>query len=187
MLYLVEKGFRVIGVEFSPVAIEAFMTENNLKYSTKTHEGGSIQYIADVTNVAASSGGSLSIVEGDIFGDAVGSALQAIHASTPFGSIWDRASLIALNPEDREKYAALLLSFLPVGCNILQETVQYNQRQMFGPPWSVDAATTSALYSAACEVQTLEVVDVSDALKLAGGKWKHLTALHEITSLITRK
>ena len=53
--------------------------------------------------------------------------------------MYDRASLIALPPEMRERYARHLAGILPPATQILLITLDYPQPEMPGPPFAVSA------------------------------------------------
>ncbi|CAL8396573.1 unnamed protein product, partial [Gadus morhua 'NCC'] len=64
------------------------------------------------------------------------------------GAIWDRGSLVAINPEDREKDASLLLSLMAEDCRYLLSTLLYNPEQHKGPPFLVPNEQILALFAA---------------------------------------
>ncbi len=86
MLFLLEKQINVIGVEMSSIAVEQFFLENNLSYSISKMDGF-ILY----------EGKGIRIYCGNYF-DLEFNHLQEVRA------VYDRASLIALDEELRQKY-----------------------------------------------------------------------------------
>ena len=75
-------------------------------------------------------------------------------------AVYDRASLIALPPEMRERYARRLLNILPPATQILLITLNYPQQEMEGPPFSVSAGEVEALYQKHAEICLLTQMDV---------------------------
>jgi len=90
MLWLAEQGHDVIGVELSPLAIEAFFRENHLRPS-KRRQGRFTLWRH----------GRIGILCGDYF------ALREADLG-PVDSVYDRAALTALPPILRSRYVAQL-------------------------------------------------------------------------------
>lgn len=96
LIWLAAKGFQVIGIELSAIAVKAFFVENNLK-PKKIRVG----------NFTVWRHGRISIYCGDIF-LLKGSNLGLVDA------VYDRAALTALPEEIRALYVAKLMSFMPL-------------------------------------------------------------------------
>lgn len=75
------------------------------------------------------------------------------------GAVYDRASLIALPPEMRERYARHLVNLLPPATKILLITYDYPQAEMSGPPFAVPINEVEALYREHAEVHLLAQLD----------------------------
>lgn len=73
--------------------------------------------------------GDLTVFQGDIF------LLQAIDIEAP-DAIYDRAALIALPEAMRTRYARHLLTLTDKAPQLLI-TLEYDQQEMDGPPFSV--------------------------------------------------
>src|SRR5690606_36502512 len=84
--------------------------------------------------------------------------------SSPIDVVYDRAALVAVRPEDRERYVNHLLGALSPGGRLLLITFVYDQAVMSGPPFSVDAAEVERLFGAACEIVNLADEDIIDRL-----------------------
>lgn len=167
MLWLRDQGFCVVGVEFSPLAVEAFFSENNLQPAISS-SGKFQRYHAD----------DITLLCGDFF-DLTAEDIGDISA------VYDRASLIALPPEMRPSYADHLTGLLPRGTKVLLVTMEYPQDQMQGPPFSVHESEVHDLYDNSFEVERLESVDVlADNQRF---KERGLTEMIERTFLLTRK
>lgn len=142
MLWLSSQGHPVLGVEISPLAVEAFFDENALT-PEKTPRGAFTEYRSD----------SLSILCGDFFD------LQSadLHGAA---AVYDRASLIALPPEMRERYARKMSELLAPDARVLLITLDYPQAEMNGPPFAVRGEEVEALYSDRFELEVCCELDV---------------------------
>ena len=143
LLWLAGEGHPVTGVELSPMAVAAFFDENNLQ-PRRWHDGAFEIWEAD----------EIRILLGDFF------ALEPRHVADCAG-VYDRASLIALPPAMRERYARHLDAILPSGMRVLLVTMEYDQTVLSGPPFAVAEAEVRALYAA---THTVERLSIRDAL-----------------------
>lgn len=141
MLWLAGEGHPVLGVELSPLAVESFFEENQLS-PRRFREGAYEVWEAD----------EIRILQGDFFD------LEP-HQVADCAGVYDRASLIALPPAMRAGYIRHLGAILPSGIQILLVTVEYDQAQRSGPPFSVGEAEVQALYEPAGEVDLLYTHD----------------------------
>ncbi len=138
MVYLLEQGFKVIGVELSQLAIEQFFDENNLTYT-----------IHQTDQFTMYQGDNITLYCGDYF------ALdEAILKSV--SAVYDRAALIALAVDLRAKYAQHLYSIISNDCRVLLLTLNYPQSQISGPPFAVDEDEVVSLFSNGFECQQLQ-------------------------------
>jgi len=142
MLWLREQGHQVLGVELSAIAVQAFFKEN-----------GCIQHHFSRGKFEHCEADGIRILCGDFFDLSKEDLANA-------GAVYDRASLIALPPEMRERYARHLVSILPHATQILLITVDYPQPEMQGPPFSVSSGEVEALYREHAEVSLLAQMDV---------------------------
>ena len=144
MVWLRGQGCDVLGVELSPIAVTEFFHEQG---KSPEREGGEAfdRYAAD----------GICIACGDFF-DLRREDMARVSA------VYDRASLVALPPEMRERYARHLVDIMPSGARILLVTFDYPQTEMSGPPFAVSEATVRALYGADAEVRLLATEDVLD-------------------------
>lgn len=166
MLWLLDQGYRVTGVEISRIAVEAFFAENRLEPVIEQTEGFS-RYRCD----------ELVILCGDFL------ALQRQTAGS-IAAVYDRASLIALPPAMRTAYVAHLASLLDTGTPCLLIALDYDQRQMNGPPFAVSAEEITALYADSFGIEQLgsnDVLEDSDRFREAG-----IDRLHETTWRLQR-
>ena len=142
MLWLREQGCAVLGVETSAVAVQAFFKENsNIPNHTSSQKFD--RYDAN----------DIRILRGDFFD-------LSKHDLTKTSAVYDRASLIALPPEMRERYTRHLLNILPPAAQILLITLDYPQQEMAGPPFAVSANEVEALYHEQFTIRQLSQMDV---------------------------
>ena len=98
--------------------------------------------------------------------------------------VYDRAALIALPPALQERYAATLKTLLPAPAPILLITLDYEQAQMSGPPFSVPPSQVHALFDGDYHCTEIECRDVLDGH--AHFVQRGLTALEECAFLLRR-
>ncbi|KIP88045.1 MULTISPECIES: thiopurine S-methyltransferase [Pseudomonas] len=151
MVWLAERGHRVIGVELARTAVEAFFAEQGLD-ATVTQEGAFLVYRH----------GRIELYCGDFF--ALGSEQLADCAL-----FYDRAALIALPAEMRERYVRHLQSVLPGGSQGLLVTLDYDQSLMNGPPFSVSDEEVSGWSGSVWDSQLLESQDAMEERFTARG------------------
>lgn len=140
MLWLRDQGYRVLGVELSELAAHVFFAENHLAVSCVQHGCFTAWHAEGVT-----------LLQGDFF-DLQPADLGGV------GAVYDRASLIALPAEDRARYVAHLLALLPPVPTLLV-TLECDQHEMFGPPFSVPESEVRALFAGAFDIRLASVED----------------------------
>ena len=150
MIYLLNQGFSVIGVELSEIAIKQFFHENGLDFT-----------ITQVGEFDLYSAKNIEIYCGDFF------SLSSKNLSY-VKAVFDRKSLIALDQNLRQKYVKHLNDIISLGVRILLITLNYPQHQMSGPPFSVDKSEVESLFSMAFKYQELKSFqDIENGFKLA--------------------
>jgi thiopurine S-methyltransferase len=142
MLWLRQQGCKVLGVELSDIAVRDFFEENGL--APTQVRNGKFEY---------SEADGIRILCGDFF-DLNKDDLARV------GAVYDRASLVALPPEMRERYARHLVEMLPPATQILLVTFDYPQAEMQGPPFAVSVHEVEALYGKYAEIRLLAQEDV---------------------------
>jgi thiopurine S-methyltransferase len=103
MLWLAQQGMRVLGIEISPLAVEAFLDENRL-HASRTEAADGVHY--RITNALGA--GEIELINGDVFGIASG-MFEECHA------FYDRAALIAFPAPMRDRLAREVYAKLPAG------------------------------------------------------------------------
>ena len=142
LAWLAEQGHAVIGVELAERAVQDFFAERDVQPQIAQHGAFKI-YQA----------GKLRILCGDFF------ALSREDVAE-CQAFYDRAALIALPPQMRQRYVAHLQAILPHACQGLLVTLVYDQQRMDGPPFSVDDAEVVQHFSAGWVPREVERKDV---------------------------
>lgn len=143
--WLVNRGLRVIGVEFNRQAVEEVFARQSLTPD-----------IRNVGNLVCFSTDPLDIYVGDFF-DLTGAMLGGVDA------VYDRAALVALPAEARPQYASYL-SEITGNAKQLLITLDYEQGQMNGPPFSVPGREIQSLYESAYDAELLSRRNISGPL-----------------------
>lgn len=117
LLWLANQGYEVTGIELSPMAVVQFFGDNDLTYDTEQVDGVKIHRATDLP---------LRIVEGDYFE----------FQESEFDACYDRAALVAIPEEKRERYVLHTKQRLKASASLLLITLSYDGDQA-GPPFSV--------------------------------------------------
>jgi len=145
MKYLIDQGFHVVGVELSSLAIDRFFNENKIDYK-----------ISKVEDFDLYQGKNIDIYCGDFF-----RLKKNYFYDTSY--VYDRAALIALNPELQKKYVRHLKEILPNSSKILLLTMFYPQNEMEGPPFSVGDDNVEELFSEFKEIKKISSVNEKES------------------------
>lgn len=119
MLWLAEQGHDVSGVEISKAAIEAFLSEQQIRY--ECGRSGAV-------DVYRATERAITLYCGDFF---------AFHAE-PFDALYDRGALVALPKDIRPQYVSHVNELVKPGAYRLIVTLEYDQARANGPPFSVE-------------------------------------------------
>lgn len=142
MAWLVEQGHRVLGVELSADACDAFFSERGL--APERSRSGRFQRFAMPR---------IELWAGDVF-DLSAEDLADCHAC------YDRAALIALPADMRRRYVEQVLGRLPRDCALLLVTLDYPHDEKAGPPFAVDANEVERLFAGDWRIDLLEQRDI---------------------------
>ncbi len=168
MLWLLEQGYQVTGVEISKIAIEAFFSENRLEPRTEPASDRFTRWRYD----------ALEVLCGDFY-DLDKSMLGSLDA------VYDRAALIAMPPAMRPGYAAHLAGLTNRKTRVLLITLEYNQLEMAGPPFSVSEDEVHRLFGDKYSIECLAATDVLG--ENAKFRDSGLTMLRELVYRLTRR
>jgi thiopurine S-methyltransferase len=166
MLWLLERGFSVVGIDLSAVALESFCMENGIAARRRTIGDLEVYETLD-----------LQLYCGDFF--ALTAALLGSVAA-----VYDRAALIAWMPEQRAAYVDHMTALTRPGTQTLLNTLEYPQAQMSGPPFSVNAGDVARLFDRSHSIRELGRYDIlANEARLRS---RGVTQLHEACYLLTR-
>jgi thiopurine S-methyltransferase len=144
--WLLSKDYRVAGAELSKIAIEQLFI--GLELEPKISKIGNILHYT-ATNI--------DIFVGNIF-DLSHEILGRVDV------IYDRAALVALPQEMRNRYAKHLLEITDKA-NQLMIAFEYDQSLMDGPPFSVNSDEVNRHYKDAYNIKLLESTSIPGGLK----------------------
>ncbi|MCG8486660.1 MAG: thiopurine S-methyltransferase [Chromatiales bacterium] len=142
MFWLAEQGYRIRGIELSQLAISQFFDEHHLQPSVEASA-----YFERWRQ------GPFELLCGDIFD-------LAQLDNSDIDAVYDRASLIALNPQQRQQFASLITELIPSHAKMLLVTLEYPQDEMNGPPYSVAEAEVRELFGQHFTVNLLHSLDL---------------------------
>lgn len=136
----------VQGFELSPIACQDFFREHNLAVSCQPSLDPDRQFMHYQAE-------RIQLWQGDFF-----------HVPDTWVSsqalVYDRAALIALPAEMRQRYATKLKHWLEQGAELLLITLEYPQQERQGPPFSVPAAELMTLFPD-CQIELLDTLDIT--------------------------
>lgn len=142
MLWLAGEGQRVLGVELSPIAVQSFFSENGLASA-----------VTPAPLLTAYRSDEITLLQGDFFA-LTAERLAAVTA------VYDRASLIALPPALRVRYARHMAALLRPAVPVLLVTLDYPQTEMEGPPFAVAAGEVERLFGIDFHITALGGQDI---------------------------
>jgi len=140
--YLLKCGYQVSAIELSDIAVKALFAALGVE-ATVTEQEGLVQYSAE----------NLVVYVGDVFKL---SKERLGHVDW----VYDRAALVALPEKMRQQYVAHLQQITNTAAQIVI-TIAYDQQQLNGPPFSIDANLLKQYYQSnyACEMLAQQNVD----------------------------
>ena len=167
MVWLAEQGHSIIGVEVSEIAVDEFFEMVGL-----TPE------IEEVGPLAVYRAGPYELWRGDLF-ELPAAVFDRIDA------VYDRASIVALPPDIRRRYAEVLTMQIRPEAHWYLVSFTYDQNEMDGPPHSVPLTEIDTLFGEEFEIETL--VDESVIERAAAMQERGLTQMRETLSLLRRR
>ncbi len=144
--WLLAQGVCVVGVELSQIAVDALFADLNLTPA--------LTKIGDLTRYSAK---NIDIFNGDFF------ALNA-QILGKVDAVYDRAALVALPFEMRKTYTIHLATITQISPQLMI-SFDYEQSQIDGPPFSVNAAEIAAHYAKNYQLNLLERVELPGGIK----------------------
>lgn len=165
--WLAQQGFQVTGVELSEIAIQAFFTEQGLQFQ---------QF--ELKDFVMRTSDNICLLEGNFFD------LQPENLVN-CALVYDRAALIALDQSNRQRYVDWMLSIIGENADMLLITLDYDQSEMNGPPFSVPQSEVELHFRQAFHIEILEQTEIVDE----SPRWrdKGLSSLIETVYQLRRK
>ena len=144
MIWLANQGFDMVGVELVESAVQEFFAENNISYTIKVHDKNS--------NIKCYqgqlSGQTIALWVADIF-------MLRTNDVGRVDAVYDRAALIAMPEELRLQYSQQVIDLSQNAPQLLL-TLNYDQNERGGPPFSISHEQIQQYYSAHYQIQELE-------------------------------
>jgi thiopurine S-methyltransferase len=141
MLWLLNQGYHVTGIEISSLAVEDFFAENNLQ-----------SQVIKSDNAQLYTSKNLKIYCADFF-------TVELTQTPRIDAVYDRASLIALPQEMRVTYVDRISQLIPARTRSLLVTLDYPQQEMAGPPFSVTPEEVEQLYGTRYSIERIHSED----------------------------
>ena len=144
MVWLTAQGYDVVGVELVESAVQEFFAENDISYTITEHDKhSSIKcYQGQLLEQ------TISLWAADIF-------MLSADDISHIDAVYDRAALIAMPPNMRPKYSKQICA-LSQNASQLLLTLNYNQNERAGPPFSISQEEVQQYYSGHYQIKELE-------------------------------
>ncbi len=144
--WLLGRGYRVVGIELSEIAVQQLFDEMAV-----------VPVVSQIGSLKMYAADGVDIYVGDVF------ALTA-QVLGQVDAVFDRAALVALPDELRSRYAAHLLAITGAATQLVV-TFTYDQTQMPGPPFSISERMIRDLYAVSYDLHDLQTQDVPGGFK----------------------
>ncbi|MEM6451594.1 MAG: thiopurine S-methyltransferase [Cyanobacteria bacterium P01_D01_bin.105] len=144
--WLLSRGYCVAGAELSKIAVDQLFAALGCDF-TLVQRGKITHYIAE----------NIDIFAGDIF-QLSGNVLGSVDA------IYDRAALVALPREMRDRYTAHLVEITNAAPQLLI-CYEYDQTLMAGPPHAISHKEVAEHYQNSYRLKLVESKEVPNGLK----------------------
>ena len=164
--WLLANGYRVVGAELIEIAIKQLFEEL-----------GVAPTISQTSEVKHYSAENIDVFVGNIF-DVSREMLGSVDA------VYDRAALVALPDEMRDRYTAHLTKITGQAPQLLV-TYEYDSPLMTGPPFSISHGEVKHHYGDLYEVSLMASMDVPGGLKGKCAAKESVWLLNNVGSLAT--
>nr|BDT28302.1 thiopurine S-methyltransferase Se/Te detoxification family [Bacteriovorax sp. HI3] len=122
ILFFLEKGANVTAIEFYEGAVEAFFKENAIAFTKKEH---------------VYSGTNITFYAGDFF---------EYKNQTPFDVMYDRASQVVFNQNDRPRYYQHMSSLINARTILFSGAIDHQGPADYGPPFKISPEEVISAY-----------------------------------------
>ncbi|GAA6144170.1 thiopurine S-methyltransferase [Thalassolituus maritimus] len=146
ILWLLREGYQVVGVELSEVALDAMAESIEETFSLAVDK----QKVGDYILYRAA---GILLICGDWFA-------MTSYDTGPIDAVYDRAALIAM-PEDLRRQYSEQLRAVAGNAPQLLVTLEYDQSEMAGPPFSVPVDQVESYYG---DVMNIDLIADKDCL-----------------------
>jgi thiopurine S-methyltransferase len=150
MKWLLDQGYKVVGLEVAPVPCKAFFEENNIPYQVK--EIGAIP-----GEKYESLDGTCAIFCCDFF-------QISVDICGEFDGVWDSGGLNAMEKEDREKYINVIRTLMGKGCVNMTEFNNFD----FDTNWSMSMTELEKCFGEGFKVEEVAKMDAPQKMKDIG-------------------
>ena len=140
MVWLAAEGYRVVGVEVSPLAVDDFFREQGIEADTRAQG-----------RFVVRSAGPITIWCGDMFD-------RPAQDTREVAAVYDRAALVAFPRSLQGRYAQKLLDLVPAA-PILLISLAYPVGQIPGPPFSTPLMNVAEMFGETHDIDILESRD----------------------------
>ena len=141
MKWLYDQGLTVVGVEAVEKGILEFFAEQELEFDRKDYDSYSVFSTKD---------SKLQIFKGNLFG------FDEINLGGKFDYFFDRGSLVAIKPNDRETYVSFLAKVMKPKSIGLLEVFEYDQSLAVAHPYPIFLNDVTKLYQNAFEYEEVK-------------------------------
>lgn len=163
MLWLIDQGYDVVGIELVESAVQEFFIEQGISYTIKAHGENS----------------NIKCYQGQLLGQTIELWVANIFAMMPedigdINAVYDRAALIAMPAELRPQYSEQVQQLSGYAAQLLL-TLNYDQNERAGPPFSISHEQIQQYYSAHYQINELEgeasVLNAAPEMAVKGYVW----------------
>ncbi|RLA18645.1 MAG: thiopurine S-methyltransferase, partial [Gammaproteobacteria bacterium] len=167
---------RVTGNELSCLAVKDFYTEQQLIASKSVIFNENSD--GDQVELTHWHSQEVDIICGNFF------ALKK-EQLTEITTVYDRVALVALPSDMRKKYIKKLSEILPKKVSILLVSLDYDENEKQGPPFSVTEEEVYQLYQSHFSIKCLEIADIK--VENRSPRSQNMSYFNESVFLLTHK
>jgi len=184
----------VVGIDGVRKALDEFAEEHSAleikQQEQDDTEGETTTATTTTTHFERFVGKKITLLKGDFFD------MERAGFANKFDVVWDRASLVAIQPTLREEYVKTIGTVAKPGASILLVTFDRREGTLearkAGPPFSIDQAEVQRLFGSADWVESIQLVDefdtfVTDPSRKERFQSSGVTSLFEMVFLIKAK
>jgi thiopurine S-methyltransferase len=162
LAYLTTLADEVVGVEGIRMALEQFAVEHPQLNITNTKSTSNNSIAAAVDGFERWEGDKIKLLKGDYF------QLDATKTDGEFDLIFDRGSMVAIEPTMRQAYVDVLGQLLAAGGTILLVVLERHgteEGMKMGPPYSITETIVREVYEGKEWVESVKLLEQSDQLE----------------------